>query len=340
MIAGPQNSADASVISVNNVSKFFFQRQDWLDRSVSRLMRRPPSPVVRAVDKVSLRLRRGEVVGLVGESGCGKSTLGRMVAGISKPTEGDVLLDGQPVFGAKGQARTRMRLRVQMVFQDPYASLNPRLRVEAIVGEAAVRHGLVSAKDQKAFAREQLARVELDPDYVQRFPHQFSGGQRQRVGIARALSVNPEFLVCDESVAALDVSIQAQILNLFMRIRDTMGLGYLFVTHDLGVVEHISDRVIIMYLGKIVEEALTEDVFARPNHPYTRALLGERPTLDVSRRTYYPIKGELPSPYAPPSGCHFHTRCPHVMDRCRVEAPPLRQISPGHSSACHLNGNP
>jgi peptide/nickel transport system ATP-binding protein len=228
-------------------------------------------------------------------------------------------------------------LAVQMIFQDPYASLNPRMRVADIIGEAPLYHGLTDKAGEVAYLDETMRRVGLDPAYKKRYPHQFSGGQRQRIGIARALAVKPEFVVCDESVAALDVSIQAQILNLFMELRAALNLTYLFISHDLGVVRHLSDRVVIMYLGRVVEEGATDELFAKPNHPYTIALLGEIPRLDTRKRVFVPVKGEIPSPLNPPGGCHFHPRCPHAMARCSVEAPVLREIAPGRRAACHLN---
>jgi peptide/nickel transport system ATP-binding protein len=279
------------------------------------------------VDDVSFAVREGEVVGLVGESGCGKSTLGRMVAGILQPTAGTIRYRGRREAG----------LKVQMIFQDPFASLNPRMRVADIVGEAPVVHGIVKREELDEYLDQLLLRCGLDPSYKRRYPHQFSGGQRSRIGIARALAVKPEFLVCDEAVAALDVSIQAQILNLFMALRRDLGLTYLFISHDLGVVEHLSDRVVIMYLGRVVESAPTEAVFKNANHPYTQALLRQVPRLDTRKTRFQPIVGEIPSPLAPPSGCHFHPRCPHAMARCREQAPTLREIAPGHVSACHLN---
>jgi peptide/nickel transport system ATP-binding protein len=224
-----------------------------------------------------------------------------------------------------------------MIFQDPFASLNPRMRVRDIVGEAPVVHGLVKDDELDDYLDALLARCGLDPSYKPRYPHQFSGGQRSRIGIARALAVKPEFLVCDEAVAALDVSIQAQILNLFMQLRRDLGLTYLFISHDLGVVEHLSDRVVIMYLGRVVESAAAEEIFSRANHPYTQALLKQVPRLDARKTQFKPIVGEIPSPLAPPGGCHFHPRCPHAMPRCREQAPPLREVAPGHLSACHLN---
>ncbi len=284
--------------------------------------------VVHAVEDVSFAVHEGEVVGLVGESGCGKSTLGRMVAGI---------LRAERRHDPLPRAGTAAGLKVQMIFQDPFASLNPRMRVRDIVGEAPVVHGLVKKEELDAYLDGLLLRCGLDPSYKPRYPHQFSGGQRSRIGIARALAVKPEFLVCDEAVAALDVSIQAQILNLFMALRRDLGLTYLFISHDLGVVEHLSDRVVIMYLGRVVESAPTEDIFKRANHPYTQALLRQVPRLDTRKTQFKPIVGEIPSPLAPPAGCHFHPRCPHAMPRCREQAPRLKEVGSGHLSACHLN---
>jgi peptide/nickel transport system ATP-binding protein len=227
-----------------------------------------------------------------------------------------------------------------MIFQDPYASLNPRLRIVDIVGEAPVVHGIVQRSQQVEYVAQMLDRVGMDASLLRRFPHQFSGGQRSRIGIARALAVKPRFLVCDEAVAALDVSIQAQVLNLFIRLREELGLTYLFISHDLGVIRHVSDRVVVMYLGRVVETAKAGEIFERPNHPYTQALVAEVPRIDVRRRRFVPIRGEIPSPLDPPPGCHFHPRCPKAFDRCRAEAPQLREVAPGHHCACHLNDRP
>jgi peptide/nickel transport system ATP-binding protein len=323
-------------VQLDGVSKFFTRKPDFAERlAISLGMPRPP--VVRAVDGVSLDVARGEALGLVGESGCGKSTLGRIVAGVHAKTAGRFLYDGREEAEWTGEDARRARLDIQMIFQDPMSSLNPRKRIADIIGEAPVVHGLIAPRDREAAVAALMREVGLDPGYARRFPHQFSGGQRQRIGIARALAVQPKFLVCDEAVAALDVSIQAQVLNLFMDLREARGLTYLFISHDLGVIEHLTDRVAIMYLGRIVEVGRTADIFARPNHPYTQALLEEAPRVGRGRRVYTPLKGEIPSPMNPPPGCHFHTRCPHAFARCRTEAPKLREVAAGHLSACHLN---
>jgi len=333
---------NAPAIELRGISKRFGKTYDAAARFARQMKRSLGGSVqenlVRAVDNVDLAIHRGEVVGLVGESGCGKSTLGRIVAGILPPTEGRVLWQGRDRARLPSAEARAAKLKVQMIFQDPYASLNPRLRVSEIIGEAPRVHGLIARGQFDDYVDAQLRRAGLDPVYKRRYPHQFSGGQRQRIGIARALAVAPEFLVCDEAVAALDVSIQAQILNLFMDLREELNLTYLFISHDLGVVEHLSDRVLIMYLGRIVEEAPAEEIFSRPNHPYTQALLAEVPRIEARKREFTAIKGEIPSPLAPPPGCHFHPRCPHAMPVCRKIAPVLREIAPGHRSACHLNG--
>ncbi|MEM8854063.1 MAG: oligopeptide/dipeptide ABC transporter ATP-binding protein [Pseudomonadota bacterium] len=324
-------------MALDSVSKRFTKRIDAVARGLNLFGGRYKDKTVHAVDGVDLEVTRGEVVGLVGESGCGKSTLGRVIAGIYEPSDGTVSFMGKPVQSMTPQERRDLVIKVQMVFQDPMSSLNPRKRVVDAVGEAPVFHGLVSEREKAAYVDDMLDRVGLDRSYKQRLPHQFSGGQRQRIGIARALAVKPEFLVCDEAVAALDVSIQAQILNLFMDLKDEFDLTYLFISHDLGVVHHIASRIVIMYLGRVVEVADKADLFAEPNHPYTVALLRDVPRIDRRNQAYTPIKGELPSPINPPTGCHFHPRCTHAFERCKVERPALKAIAPGRLSACHLN---
>lgn len=325
------------IIEISGVLKRFVRELDTAERVARKLGAKIEERVVHAVEDVDLRIARGEVLGLVGESGCGKSTLGRMVAGLMMPSEGAIRFRGEDVAGLTGKAAREAALKVQMIFQDPMSSLNPRMRVDAIVGEAPQVHGIVTRQERDRYVADMLTYVGLDPDMRRRYPHQFSGGQRQRIGIARALAIRPDFLVCDESVAALDVSIQAQVLNLFMRLRQAFDLTYLFISHDLGVVEHISDRIAIMYLGRIVEEGATDAIFAAANHPYTQALLAERPVIAPGKRKFTTIKGEIPSPLDPPPGCHFHPRCPHAFERCRIERPALKEIAPGRRSACHLN---
>ncbi|MEM7021347.1 MAG: oligopeptide/dipeptide ABC transporter ATP-binding protein [Pseudomonadota bacterium] len=325
------------IIEIDGISRRFVKHLDLAGKIARALGSDLREETVHAVDGVRLTIEPGEVVGLVGESGCGKSTLGRIVAGILPPSEGTILFKGRDRKDLDGADAHAAALAVQMIFQDPMSSLNPRKRVRDIIGEAPRVHKVVSAAELDGFLDDIMIKVGLDPSYKRRYPHQFSGGQRARIGIARALSVRPEFLVCDESVAALDVSIQAQVLNLFMDLRQQLDLTYLFISHDLGVVEHISDRVVIMYLGRVVETAPTEPLFAEPNHPYTRALLDEVPRIDLRKRRFEPIRGEIPSPIDPPPGCHFHPRCPLAISRCKTERPMLREIAPGRASACHLN---
>jgi peptide/nickel transport system ATP-binding protein len=325
------------LVELHGLTKRFVKSLDLAARIAVRLGSSLREEVVQAVDDVTMHIEQGEVVGLVGESGCGKSTLGRMVAGILEPTAGRVVYRGDDVSTLAAAEAKTAALKIQMIFQDPFASLNPRMRVRDILGEAPLVHGIVARGDLDGFLDDILLRCGLDPSYKRRYPHQFSGGQRQRIGIARALAVDPELIVCDEAVAALDVSIQAQILNLFMKLREELRLTYLFISHDLGVVEHISDRIYIMYLGRIVESAPTPELFEAPNHPYTQVLLREVPRLETRHSRFQPVQGEIPSPLDPPKGCHFHPRCPQAMARCREAAPALEEVAPGRHSACHLN---
>ncbi len=327
----------APILETRNATKRFSKSLDFAARLARRMGANVSEETVHAVDGVDLAILPGEVVGLVGESGCGKSTLGRMVAGILPPTEGSIVFEGADIAAMDAKAARKAALEIQMIFQDPFASLNPRMRVDQIIGEAPLFHGIVSRTDLSDYVDDIMRRTGLDPSLKRRYPHQFSGGQRQRIGIARALAVKPRFLVCDEAIAALDVSIQAQVINLFVDLREELDLTYLFISHDLSVVEHISDRVVIMYLGRVVESAPIADIFDAPNHPYTVALLNEAPRLDQRRRAFEPVKGEIPSPLDPPPGCHFHPRCPHAHARCSSERPALREIAPGRMSACHLN---
>ena len=301
---------------------------------------------VHALDGVSLEINRGETVGLVGESGSGKTTLGMAIMRLVEPTAGEVRFDGQPIRGLRGRALRAVRRRMQIVLQDPYSSLDPHLRVAAIIGQALDIHGLAPGRARRENRiAELLGLVGLDPRYANRYPHAFSGGQRQRLGVARALAVEPEFIVCDEPISALDVSVQAQILNLLLRLRRELGLTYLFIAHDLSVVRHISDRVGVMYLGHLVELGPAGAIYARAGHPYTRALLSAVPVADPRterKRRRVILKGDIPSPAAPPPGCRFHTRCwlyerLGAPARCREEVPALRPTAAGHFAACHFS---
>lgn len=329
-----------ALINAVNVSRRFSRKLDYAEKLANLFGAGLEEKTVHAVDGVDLAVHPGEVVGLVGESGCGKSTLGRVMAGILPASSGEVLWQGKPLTALEGEEKRAMRLSAQMIFQDPMSTLNPRKRVIDLIGEAPRFHGIVKRREVRDYVASLVERVGLDASYLDRYPHQFSGGQRQRLGIARALAVKPKLLVCDESVAALDVSIQAQILNLFMDLKRDFGLTYLFISHDLSVVKHICDRVVVMYLGRVVESATPDELFDDPKHPYTQALIRELPSVSDRRRIFTPIKGEIPSPLHPPPGCHFHPRCPMAFDRCRVERPILKENAAGHVSACHLNDLP
>lgn len=292
---------------------------------------------VKAVDGLSFSVKRGETLGLVGESGCGKSTTGRAILQLHRPTAGTVSFDGKDLTKLNGEAMRQMRRKVQIIFQDPYASLNPRMTVGDIVGEPIRVHGLRTGKEVRTRVEELLRVVGLNPYFINRYPHEFSGGQRQRIGIARALAVEPDFIVCDEPVSALDVSIQAQIINLLQDLQGQFGLTYLFIAHNLSVVKHISDRVAVMYLGKMVELAPSKELYANPMHPYTQALLSAVPIPDPEvekQRQRIILQGDVPSPLNPPTGCHFHTRCPIVIDKCKAEDPPFQDYGGGHFVAC------
>ena len=318
------------VVEVQNLTKHFDVTRGLLRKTVAK---------VRAVDGVSFDIAAGETLCLVGESGCGKSTVAKLILRLIEPSAGSVTLGGTDVTKLDQAGMRDHRRHVQMVFQDPYASLNPRLKAGVIVTEPLENYEAMAASEREARAAKLLTRVGLRADAMHRFPFEFSGGQRQRLGIARALALNPGLIVADEPVSALDVSVQAQVLNLLMDLQEEYGLAYLFVSHDLGVVEHIGHRIAVMYLGKIVELASRDDLFADPQHPYSEALIAAAPIPDPrAKRERKTIEGEVPSPMNPPSGCHFHTRCPYAVDRCRKEAPPLREIAPGRHVACHLRG--
>jgi oligopeptide transport system ATP-binding protein len=331
LTAGPGTPAGDVLLEVRGLVKHF---------SVGGGLFGGRSGTVRAVDGISFALRRGETLGLVGESGCGKTTTGRCILQLERPTSGQVVFEGKDLSTLTDAELRPMRRRMQVIFQDPYASLNPRMTVGQILAEPLAVHGVVPEREgRRKRVRDLLQRVGLLPQHADRYPHQMSGGQRQRVGIARALAVEPSLIVCDEPVSALDVSIQAQIINLLEDLQAELGLTYLFIAHDLAVVRHISDRVAVMYLGKIVEIADRRELYDNPLHPYTKALLAAVPIPDPAleaQRTRSVLMGEVPSPLNPPSGCVFHPRCPIAIDRCRGEIPPLREISPGHWAACLL----
>lgn len=314
------------LLRVENVYKHFPIRGGLLQRTVAW---------VKAVDGVSFTVKKGETLGLVGESGCGKTTIGRSILRLIPATGGNVLFEGKDVYKLKGNDLKALRKDMQIVFQDPYSSLDPRMPIGESVGEGLLVHGMRDAKQRNAAVLEALKRVGLEDYHARRYPHEFSGGQRQRIGIARALALRPKFIVCDEPVSALDVSIQSQVLNLLKDLQKEFGLTYLFIAHNLSVVEHISDRVGVMYLGRMVELTDRESLFADPLHPYTKALLSAIPIPDPTvKRERTILQGDVPSPVNPPKGCHFHPRCPLAMDKCRVDDPQLKELKPGHLVAC------
>ena len=318
----------APVLQVEGLKKHFPVLHGLLRRKVAD---------IRAVDGVSFTVNAGETLCLVGESGCGKSTVGRLILRLLEPSGGRVVLKGKDITGVNEAGMRAHRRDVQMVFQDPYASLNPRLRIGTIVTEPLVNYEAMSASEREDCAKRLLERVGLRAEAMKKFPFEFSGGQRQRLGIARALALNPSLIVADEPVSALDVSVQAQVLNLLMDLQEEYGLAYLFISHDLGVVEHIGHRIAVMYLGRIVELASRDALFGDPQHPYTQALIAAAPMPDPrTRREQIIVEGEVPSPMNPPSGCHFHPRCPYAMDRCRREEPALKPMADGRLVACHL----
>jgi len=328
MIANSAKIAPKEILTVQNLKTYFPIRAGVLQRVVAH---------VQAVDDVSFTIREGETFGLVGESGCGKTTVSRTILRLQEATSGSVFFDGEDVFAKNRNDLKELRRHMQIVFQDPYSSLDPRMPVGDIIAEGLQIHGVTNRKERNEIVQAMLEKVGLNPYHAYRYPHEFSGGQRQRIGIARALALQPRFIVCDEPVSALDVSIQSQILNLLKDLQRELGLTYLFVAHDLSVVEHISNRVGVMYLGKIVETATREDLYRNPLHPYTQALLSSIPVPDPRRKgNRIVLKGEVPSPVNPPQGCRFHTRCPLAIDLCKEEIPVFEEKRPGHWVACHL----
>ncbi len=322
------NNSHNTILEVKNLKKYFPIKQGVFSKVVNH---------VKAVDNISFNIKEGETLGLVGESGCGKTTVSRVILRLLEPTAGSVHFDGEDVFSLKGERLKHLRKEMQVIFQDPYSSLNPRLSIGNIISEGIGAHKIAKGRQKRELVEDLLEKVGLSASYFNRYPHEFSGGQRQRIAIARALSLNPRLIICDEPVSALDVSIQAQILNLLAKLKKDFNLSYLFITHDLSVVEHVSDRVATMYLGEIAEIASVEEFYSNPLHPYTIALLSANPSPDPKKRMKPIIlKGDVPSPLNPPTGCRFHTRCPVAEKRCQTEWPEPKELANGHMVRCHL----
>lgn len=324
------NKSKDVLLEVKNLKKYFAMKKGFFGGNTQ---------YVKAVDDVSFHIKKRETLGLVGESGCGKSTTGRTLIRLYKPTDGQIIYGGVDIAKMDEKELNPYRKKIQMIFQDPYASLNTRMTIGDIIGEALDIHKLAGGKEKTEIIHDLLSRVGLSPDHAIRYPHEFSGGQRQRIGIARALAVKPEFIICDEPISALDVSIQAQVVNMLSDLQDELGLTYLFIAHDLSMVRYISDRVGVMYLGKIVEIGESEELYECPAHPYTKALLSAIPIPDpdiVKNKKRILLEGDVPSPINPPSGCRFRTRCRYAMPKCAESEPVMREVSPGHYAACHL----
>jgi len=323
-------NGNGTLVEVKNLKKFFPVRSHFFSREKA---------FVQAVVGVNLTIRRGETLGLVGESGCGKSTLGRLILRLEEPTEGQILFEGEDILLYSAEHLRLLRRQMQIIFQDPYSSLNPRKTISSIIGEPLIIHKIGGKKEREERVLKLMEVVGLRPEHINRYPHEFSGGQRQRIGIARALALNPKLIIADEPVSALDVSIQAQVLNLLEDLQDEFHLTYLFIAHDLSVVEHISDRVAVMHLGRVAELAQSDDLYRWPKHPYTQALLSANPVPDPTlERKRILLQGEVPSPINPPPGCNFHTRCPHRFEPCDKEVPQFKEIEPNHWVACYLYG--